>query len=225
MNKNDRGVLYGMCLGDGCLHKQLTNKNYGLTIGHGPRQELWLKHKAEKLLSIFGGKPVNVNSYSSLNKTTNKVYTNLQLRKVDPYFNQIHKNLYPSGKKILTRKVLDFLTDEGLAYWFMDDGCGVVCKNNKGYFCGCMIRIATYVSREEADVIADWFHTKYQLTVKFDVDKRSNKVSVRFGTLDSQAFARIVAPYIIDSMFYKIESVLNYTPRVLDPVIAGEDIV
>lgn len=225
MNKQDRGFLYGLVLGDGCLYKQPTNKNTGLTIGHGPKQLGYLVHKAEKLTSLFGGKTVRVCEYSSFNKRTNKKYTNFQIRKVDPYFNQMHRMLYASGKKTFTRKVLNFLTDEGLAYWFMDDGAGTVTKNRDGNPCGCMLRLATYCSQDEAAVIADWFLDKYCLVAKFDVDKRSDRVSIRFGTLDSIKLANILKPYILPEMEYKIKEVLNYTPRVLGPVITGEDIV
>lgn len=228
MNKNHRAVLYGMSIGDGCISKQPTNKNYALTIGHGPKQETYLRAKADKLLSIFGGSPVSINTYTSFNKTANKEYTNLQIRKLHPYFNQMHRNLYPKGKKVITRKVLDFLNDEGLAYWFMDDGSGTVCKSKNGYGCGCMVRLSTYCSKEEAETISAYFRDKYKLTCKFDIDKRNNKYSIRFGTLDSKRFAEIVAPHILSSMWYKIESVLEYTPRVLGTQTGkavGEDIV
>lgn len=228
MNNRQRGILYGLSFGDGCLHRQAGNKNYGLTIGHGPKQREYLEWKASTLHSIFGGKSCNINTYVGHNKTTNKDYTNLQLRKVDPYFNSVHKNLYPTGKKVFTRKSLDFLTDLGLAIWFMDDGSGVVCKNKRGHSCGCMIRISVYGSKEEAEEIALWFLETYQLVCKFDVDKRNSRYSIRFGTQDSKTFAKIVEQYVIPSMQYKIQSVLNYNPRVLDTLTGnteGEDIV
>lgn len=225
MDKFTRGFLYGLCLGDGCLYKQPTNKNVGLTVGHGPKQLAYLMHKAEKLRSVFGGKPIKTYEYTSCNKSSGKKYTNFQIRKVDSYFNQMHKKLYQTGKKVFTREVLDFLTDEGLAYWFMDDGSGSVSKNKQGNLCGCMLRIATYFSKEEAEIVAKWFLDKYGFIVKFDIDKRSNKVSIRFGTHDSIALAKILQPYIIPEMEYKIKDVLNYTPRVLGPVNTGEDIV
>lgn len=225
MNKRDRAILYGMSLGDGCVSKQNTNKNYGLTIGHGPNQRDYLQHKAGKLHSIFGGKVININEYQSFNKTSGKTYTNLQIRKTHPYFNQIHKNLYRTGKKVFTRKVLDFLSDEGLAYWFMDDGSGSVLKNRDGRSCGCSLRIATYFSLEEAEICKDWFAERYSVLAKFDTDKRSGRVSLRFGTLDSKKLANTLSPHIVDCLRYKIDCVLNYSPRVLDSTNVDEDIV
>jgi hypothetical protein len=225
MNKKDRGILYGMSLGDGCIHKQSTNKNYAITIGHGPNQKEYLEYKADKLHSIFGGKTININTYTSFNKTTQKSYTNLQFRKLHPYFNQIHRNLYPTGKKVYTRKVLDYLTDEGLAIWFMDDGSGIVVKNKKGYLCGCMVRISTYCTKEEATTISKWFDDVYGFKCKFDRDNRNNRFSIRFGTLDSIEFCKLVSPFVPSFMKYKTEQILNYTPRVLGTLTEGEDIV
>lgn len=221
MNKKDRGILYGMSLGDGCIAKQATNANYGLTVGHGPKQEAYLRYKAEVLSSIFGGKPVNINSYTSLNKNTQKVYTNLQFRKTHKYFNQIHRNLYPTGTKIFTRKVLDYLTVEGLAYWVMDDGSGTVTHNRDKKPCGCNIRIATYFTLDEAEVTKKWFEDVFSISPKFDVDKRNDKVSLRFNTHDSKTLANIISPYFIPCMQYKLDKVDSYTPRVLDPVKNG----
>lgn len=228
MNKIERGVLYGMSLGDGCINIGRGQTTYALTIGHGPKQEDYLKHKAEKLQSVLGGKQIKVSSYQSHNKTTDKIYTNLQLRVTNPYFNQIHRNLYPTGKKSFSLKVLNYLTDEGLAYWFMDDGSGVVCKSKTGTLCGCMVRISTYCSKEEALIIQSWFNDKYNLTCVFDIDNRSGRHSIRFGTQDSKRFCEIVKSFIIPSMRYKIDSVLGYAPRVRDTqpdTSEGEDIV
>ena len=216
MNKIDRGVLYGMVFGDGNLYLPKGQVNYSLTIGHGPNQLTYLEHKTNLLHSIFGGKRPVVSDYSSFNKTTEKFYTNIQVRKTDTYFNQIHKNVYATGKKEYTKQSLNYLTDHGLALWFMDDGSGVVSKNKNGDKCGCMIRMSTYCTHEEALIIQSWFKETYNLSCVFDIDKRNNRYSIRFKTQDSKIFANIVKPYIIPSMMYKIEEVLNYSPRVLD---------
>lgn len=228
MNKKDRGFLYGISLGDGCITKQDSNANYGLFIGHGPSQKGYLEHKAERLLSVFGGKAVNIRRYVGFNKQTNKHYENYQLRKTHPYFNQMHKCLYPNGKKEFTRKALNYLTEEGLAYWLMDDGSGSVLKNKRGQFCGCNFRLSTYCSKAEADLIAEWFSEKFDLPVSFDRDTRNDLYSLRFTTTASKKLAGIVEPYIIPTMRYKIEGILSYSPRVLDTQTdnaVGEDIV
>ena len=216
MNKTDRGILYGMVFGDGNLFLPNGQVKYSLTIGHGPNQFAYLEYKADLLHSIFGGKKPVISTYSSFNKTTQKSYTNIQVRKTDNYFNQMHKNVYSTGQKKYTRKSLGYLTDHGLALWFMDDGSGVVSRNKSGGGCGRMIRISTYCPQEEALIIQSWLQETYNLFCVFDVDKRNNLYSIRLKTQDSKTFASIVKPYLIPSMMYKVESVLNYNPRVLD---------
>ena len=190
MNKQDRGILYGMSFGDGNLYLPKGQTSYSLTIGHSPKQQAYLEHKADLLHSIFGGNKPVISTYQSLNKQIGKVYTNLQIRKTHNYFNQIHRVLYHTGEKRFTRQALDYLTDKGLALWFCDDGSGVVCKNKKGVNCGCMVRISTYCSKDEVEVIKVWFEEVYNLSPVFDVDKRNNLCSIRFKTADSQKFAK-----------------------------------
>lgn len=227
MNKKQRGILYGMSFGDGGIYllKDQSKETARMTIGHSPKQREYLEYKNQLLLSIFGGKLTNINEYTSLNKKMNKEYTNLQLCRTEKYFRQMHRVLYATGQKIYTGQVLDYITDHGLALWYMDDGSGVVCRNNKGSICGCMTRIATYCSKDEAELIKDWFKSKYNLDCKFDIDKRNNKYSIRFNTQDSRKFVDIVYPYIIPIMMYKVEHVEKYNPRVPSPSFEGDDIV
>lgn len=223
LNKRDRGILYGLVLGDGNLY--LAQNNFKteyckLTIGHSPKQIEYLNHKIDLIHSTLGGKRPKIYQYTSLNKKMNKEYHNIQTVKTNKYFKQMHALLYPKGKKVFTRQVLDYLTDQGLTLWFCDDGSGTLCKSKTGKICGCMIRIATYFSFEEAEIVKSWFKDVYNLDAKFDLDKRSNKISIRFNTKDSQKFISVVEKYIPKCMEYKI----NITQERLAPN-KDEDIV
>lgn len=227
MDTRKRGILYGLALGDGGIYlsKDQSDKTARLVIGHGPKQLEYLQYKQRLLHSVLGGKPPAMYTYTSHNKATGKTYTNHQMYKNDPYFRQMHKVFYPNGKKAYSEKLLGYLTDESLALWFMDDGAGTVCLNHKTKKpCGCMTRIATYCSQEEALLLQDWFSEKYKITPKFDIDKRNDKYSLRFNTSESRVFASIVYPYMYQPMRYKIDHVDVYSPRVQD-TLRGEDIV
>jgi hypothetical protein len=220
LDTRKRGILYGMALGDGGIYKVPNAITSRLVIGHGPAQLEYLEYKAKLLHSVLGGKPPSVYTYNSFNKRVGKTYTNHQLYKSDKYFDQMHRVLYPQGTKKYTKHLLDYLTDQSLALWYMDDGSGTLCKNNKtGGTCGCMTRIATYCSKEEAELLRDWFTEKYHITPKFDVDKRNNKYSLRFNTNESRVFVSIVYPYMFHTMKYKVEHVDKYTPRARDTLL------
>lgn len=224
MNKRHRGMLYGMVLGDGNLYLH-SPKNCVLTIGHGPKQKEYLEFKANLLHSILGGKAPYVGMYRHFNNTTNKTYENWQLKKSYKYFRQMHRVLYASGRKRYTRKALDYLTDYGLALWYCDDGNGSLCRNKNKTVSGCMTRISTYCTLEEAEVIRDWFRDRYDITVKFDTDKRNNLVSIRMNTKESKKFVSIIAPYVPVCMKYKIAHVDMYVPRVQNVRNTDDDIV
>ena len=227
MDKRKRGILYGMAIGDGGVYlaKDQAATTARLVIGHGPKQFDYLKYKADLLHSLLGGKKVSVYTSKSVNKQTQKEYTNHQLYVNHTYFRQMHRVLYPYGTKVYTEKLLSYLTDYSLALWYMDDGSGTVCRNSKTQKpCGCMTRLSTYCSLEEAELLRDWFTDKYRITPKFDVDKRNYKYSLRFNTKESREFVSIVAPYMFHTLKYKVAHVDKYIPRVQD-TLWGEDIV
>lgn len=227
MDKRKRGILYGCAIGDGGIYldKSQSAQTARLIIGHGPKQLEYLKYKQKLLHSTLGGKEPSLYTYKSTNKKTSKTYTNHQLYKNHKYFRQMHRVLYPEGTFRYSEQMLSYLTDQSLALWYMDDGSGSISKNNKTKKpCGCMTRLSTYCSFEEADLLRDWFKEKYNLEVKFDKDKRNDKYSLRFNTKDSKEFVSIVSPYMFDTMKYKIQHVDKYSPRVLDTP-RGEDIV
>jgi len=227
MDKRKRAILYGLTIGDGGIYltKDQSDKTARMIIGHGPKQYDYLLEKQRLLHSVLGGKEPKLYTYKSQNKRTGKTYTNHQLYKNHKYFRQMHKVLYPKGVKLYTEKLLGYLNEQSLALLYMDDGNGNVCKNRKtGKPCGCMTRISTYCSKEEAELLRNWFDEKYKITPKFDIDKRNNKYSLRFNTKDSKEFVSIVYPYVFQSMKYKLQHVDKYHPRVLDTP-RGEDIV
>lgn len=209
MNSVGRGILYGVAIGDGCVYlsKDQSSKTARLVVGNGPKQLDYLKYKSCLIHSVLGGKEPSFYEYQSTNKTTRKTYTNYQLYKNHKYFRQMHRVMYPYGNKQYSEKLLSYLTDQSLALWYMDDGSGTICKNKTGKVCGAMTRLSTYCSKEEAELLKEWFRDKYSLDAKFDVDKRNDKYSLRFNTCDSKHFASIVSPYMIDSMLYKLNHV------------------
>lgn len=231
MNSKDRGVLYGLAIGDGGIYiiPSQAATTARLIIGHGPKQIDYLNYKADLLHSVLGGKRPSVYEYTSKNKTTNKTYVNHQLYKNDAYFRQMHRVLYPTGKKVYTEQLLSYLTDHSLALWYMDDGSAKRFTSKDGAnYTGSNTRLSTYCSKEEAELLRDWFEHKYQITPKFDVDKRNGKFSLRFNTAESNIFTDIVYPYVVPSLSYKVEHVVKYSPRVQGTQtsnIVGEDIV
>lgn len=229
MNKETRGILYGMATGDGCISigKAQSSKTASLHIGHSPKQRAYLEWKRKLLHSKLGGKEPSLYEYQSKNSKTGKTYTNLQVYKSHKYFRQMHRVLYPYGKFLYTEKLLSYLTDAGVAIWYCDDGSGTVHYNNRNgekKIGGCSTRIATYCSLPEIELISEWFQD-WGLTVKKDLDKRNGLYSVRLATQDSHKFINRIQEYVPQCMKYKVEHTGLILPRVLDTPKRCDDIV
>ena len=199
MNKNNKGILIGMILGDAHLSQQRDKRykytQYSIRMKHCLRQKEYLEYKADLLLSIFGGKKPNVREIN------NNGYHGCEMIKSDKYFKVLRKLIYPNNTKTISRRVLDYLNPQGIAIWYMDDGCLSPQKRN-GKIHAYQLIINTYLSYEENQVIVDYF--KEVWNINFTIVKDKGKSRIRCGTREARKFIEIVKPYIVLSMEYKI---------------------
>lgn len=212
MNKQDRAFIYGVALGDGHVRHRTRLKDgkyryeqSELCLGHSPKQKEYLQWKNERLHSIFGGSPIKIREV--FHKIGGSVYTGYQSSKTNKYFSQVHRNLYPTGKKVVTRKVLNFLNEESLAIWFMDDGSISANHNKLGKVTSVSLRISTQFTEEEADVVVLWMKEVFGIQTKKFLAK--GKWDIGANTKESIKFASIVLPYIHPQLFYKLKNVVK----------------
>jgi len=224
MNSTQRGILYGMAIGDGSVHK-VTQGNCVLQFSHSDKQKEYIELKAKKINSILGGKQNSVNWYTS--KTPSGEVHYGKYGKAHKYFNQMRRVLYPYGKKTYTRKMLDYLNPEGIAYWYMDDG-GLSKKFTRSKTtdeitsCSCEMRISTYCSEEEIDTIIQYFQEVWKIQGKKRLSKKHGTYYLAFNTKESKKLELLIKPYVIESMYYKLPS--NWITRAQDTHV-GDDIV
>jgi hypothetical protein len=211
MNKKQRGILVGMLLGDGCIKvKYHTKKDSTVSVynefvmAHGPNQLRYLQYKASKVHSIIGGKPLKVSEGSHFlksNQTTHKTY---RVSRCHKYFKLLHRWAYSNnGKKYYTRKLLDKLTNEGISYWYMDDGCFVPTKNNANEISSFAIRLYTYCSKKEAETIREYFNDVWGISFKVSHYKRNDSYTLRTNTEEGEKFLSIVRPFVAPGLEYK----------------------
>ena len=132
--------------GDGYISNQKQIKkgktyqyNY-LEISHGQHQGEYIQWKANLCTSVTGRKS-NVRRKKYKAKKINGVdvpeslgYTFVN---TSPYFRILRKWLYPNNKKKLSKKMISYLDELGLAIWYMDNGCNITFhlhKKNKNQF-------------------------------------------------------------------------------------------
>jgi hypothetical protein len=189
-------VLTGMVLGDGSLSKPKGN-SVMFKLTHGINQKDYLIHKRDILEEIFE-KKINIHEFD------NGGYPGCRIEFGNKYFKPLRKFIYPNGVKTITKKVLNRLDAEGIAYWYMDDG-NLTLHKNKGedFYHSREIYLNTYVSYEEALLIKDFFYNRYNIDFRIAASKGWYRHVC--NTKNTKRFIHLVEPYIISSMQYKID--------------------
>jgi hypothetical protein len=116
-----RGAIIGMVMGDGSLYKGKASINYKLDITHCEKQIGYLAFKKEIVNQIF---EYDIPITKKIITTNDKEYIAFKFAtRIHSRLSFIAKNIYIGGQKRITDWVLQNITNEGLAYWWMDDGC------------------------------------------------------------------------------------------------------
>ncbi len=165
--KDWRGAIIGMTMGDGSLYQatfrdKTKGGNYMMSISHCEKQFQYLVKKKMIVNEIFDYDiPIKENIIT--NKVSGKKYMSFKFTtRIHSRFTFIGKKIYKDRTKRINDWVLDNITDEGLAYWWMDDGC-LHWDKREGRHGGGQIIWSLYGFPEE-DVIK----FKYFLQDRFD---------------------------------------------------------
>jgi recombination protein RecA len=192
-------VIRGMVLGDGHLVRKADH--YRLLLHHGPRQEAYIRHKRERLASITTGEVFRF-ATGALGFNTRSY----------PELTELHHQFYPDGKKCVTLDILDGLTPEAIAYWYMDDGNRSVIHRQ--------LKLCTngYTGAEN-ELIRAWFYDRHDIWLRLYQDKaptpreRASGVKQRLGDKgwfltvllpEVSKMERLIRPYVIPDMAYKL---------------------
>jgi len=200
-----RGTIIGIVIGDGCLNKPTSKSNSRLSLGHSIKQENYLKHKFERINQLLKI-DYKYKKLFRFNKKTKKTYPVIQgSTRVHRYFTKLRKLMYNSeGKKIINEKILSYLTNEGLAYWYMDDGgLNVKLRKDKGYIRQAFISTQNF-SLEEHQVIIDWFKEEHDIDCRAYKHGRG-KYRLTFNATNAKKLFSIIEPYILPEFSYKLD--------------------
>lgn len=197
LSKIDRDLLIAMSIGDGCV-----TKTGQLMMNHCEAQEEYLRYKANLIKKVLHS---DVRKSKSYHKQCKKdiVQFHLVTRRVK-FLKILRKVLYPNNQKTLTIKLLNRLSEQGLAIWWMDDGNRNV-QHRDGKVKYIMYRLYTCVSKELNQEILNWFKIRWNLNGY--IAKHGNQYIICFGTSEGKKLSNIIRPYIIDCMQYKISPV------------------
>lgn len=189
-----------MLLGDGTI---CSNNVYKLC--HSIEQEDYLKWKI-KLLNENGIRNNGLKYYTSscgynIGKTV--CYTQLN---IIPFIKVLRRVCYKSKKIIGNRKLLNRLSAQEIAIWYMDDG-HINIRVNHGRPCGFYIKISTCEPKSEVQTIIDYFREVWNINFyMIHEGKKEDSYSLCCGTKEGLKFIDIIKPYVsqVPSMIHKI---------------------
>lgn len=195
MNKDQRAFLIGCVIGDG--HLRVRGSSATMSITHCAKQKEYLEWKVEKLSDILENRRTSV-----IRKINNSGYEGYSWEKGHKYLRILHKWMYKSGVKTLNPQILHYLNPEAIAIWYMDDG-SLSFKKRDGEIHAREITLNTYLSKEENQIIIDYFFNYWGIT--FKIVKSKNSYRLRCGGREGWKLIKLIKPYIIPCMEYKID--------------------
>lgn len=204
ISKEKKSLLIAMLLGDGTI-----SSNYVFKLSHSEAQREFLEWKV-KLLTDYGFKVNGVKEYISkcgYNEGKKVLYSQLS---INPTIKALRRSVY-TPKKTFTRKLLNWLDAQGLAIWYMDDGCINVNTSKQRSTIQHTIKIATCVDESTVNIIINYFLEVWNIRFrKFPEGKNTFSIASS-SEEDCSKFISIVKPYIeqVPSLLYKIRD--NYT--------------
>jgi len=178
MSQNE--FILGSMLGDGHIANRKVNTYY--VLSQRKREYVCF---VKKILNKF---VINIHR-------CNNIY---QLRTCfHPEFKKLRNFCYYRRKKKISLDWLNSLTDFSLAVWIMEDGS--LHKKSKNY---CLATCS--FSKKEHRLIKKWFKEKYNIDAKIIRNSYNNHTTIKFRKEASIKLSKIIEPYIIPCMKYKI---------------------
>ena len=216
LTEKDKSILIGLLLGDGYI-----DDKGRICIEHGEKQKEYCIYKAKLLHSVCGGRDIKVHEYvrnhsilKDKKQFKESTFTTYSFKKQSQSFIPIRQLLYDNNrKKCISAEILQYITEETLALWWMDDGCltkKYTYQNGERKHCGYTLRLCTYLPKEQNEIIQKFFEDKYQMkwnVVKADGAKDESQWMLRCGSIEGRKFLNIIRDYIIKnvpSLSYKV---------------------
>lgn len=201
-----KSAIIGTLLGDANLLRQ----KYGptgklshaqLRFTHSAKQLEYLEFKRGIVQPMFDY-PLPIRSKDGRIGGKSYPIVTMQTR-ANPQLTQLHHLLYDpdTGRKRVLAETLERLDDLGVALWYLDDGnWSPQHRDGKG---GGEVRLFTLgYTLAENELMRDWFADRYG--VQFNIGNRGKGYFLRRGISDAYKLLDAIAPYVPESMRYKV---------------------
>jgi recombination protein RecA len=211
-------IILGSLMGDGCLSAPVRAEadSARFRMGHGEQQAEYLEWK----VSLLG----NVQHIRTINEK-GAVFADFTPL---PELGELRRAIYlGDGRKHFSEEFLKALSPLALAVWYMDDGCFTLrSQGRQERTRGGSGRIEICVEAMSAGTrerLADYLRDTYALSIKL-TQRGSRRIWVlQFSTASTAKFQEIVAPYVHESMAYKLlprfRGLCQVEPQFMDAVM------
>lgn len=213
MIPQDLKTIIDLTIGDGYIG--FNGKSMNGRIEHSIKQKEYAQHKEQILRDLQI--PLSSREFTvKTGKNAGRSYYQINLNHSD-ILRTARKWLYNKGKKGLDKALFKQLDNISLAYWFMDDGSAKLVKyNQKGdkryIFDSPKIGLFKFSNQSfdayENSLMIEWLKEQFDITAHL-VTNNGNELHIS-DIENKQRFLDVVKPYIIPSMFYKIQYPLSF---------------
>ncbi len=196
LSDEQKEVLIGLLLGDGCLETQNEGRTYRLKIEQSSKHGAYVAH-LHKLFSEWVLSPPRARRSVSAGRESQ----NLAFQTVSHgAFRFFAHQFYAEGKKIVPKLIHRWMTPRSVAYWFMDDGS---IKSNQSK---AVVLNTQGFTKPDVERLSNTLADKFGLTAS--VRRQKDGCQIFISGKSYELFISLVSPYMIDEMEYKLP-----TPR------------
>jgi DNA-binding CsgD family transcriptional regulator len=199
LTASQQQLILGSLIGDASLVFNEENDRYDFQVGHCIEQKEYLEHKAKILNSSIRSYIKDENSFSAGKEFfITSYYNKYELQK-------IYNICFVNRIKTISHKWLDLLTEEGISYWFMDDGTSSFLRNNKSV----SARFSTLSFPKEQIILLQNKLLKFNIETSIHKHSDGEGLVISVLTKSINKLMDLVEPFIIPCMSYKIKRISN----------------
>ena len=199
LTDRQKEILIGTILGDAHLEKLYTPELSRLKIEHSYKQKEYVDWFYEEFKNWIRTKPKE-----KIKKVFGKIHKNYGFCTYGHgLLGNFQKEFYAEKKKVIPDNLFKNITLLSLAVWYMDDG-SIKSNKHKGVFLN-----AQSFSEKDVKTLQSILENKFGLTSATRKDESGEQIYL--GGKSGEEFIKIIEPFVIPSMKYKIPRVLRLT--------------
>ena len=188
LSPEQRELIVGKALGDGCLVSVNGGRTVRLQIEHSWHQKEYVDWLYGKLRDL-----VRTSPQQKLQRIQGKLYkkywfNTLSVGALRFYYQQFYRD----GKKVVPKLIHRWLTPLAFAVWFMDDG-SVKSKESRGKYLNTQGFDPESIKRLQSALL-------HNFNIETTLRKQNDGIQIYIPSSEVDKLLSIVAPYILPSM-------------------------